>query len=362
MNARGARRETERRFGFRSGGWLILLAVALVVFVSAWRIVPMLRSPESRAVGDGRTVESYGFALEQLTVPRERLSAAGFPKEGIPALDAPPVMAGGEVLRYNDEHRGKYLVSDDRVIGVALGGESRAYPIRVLNWHEVINDTLGGVPITVTFHPLCDSVVVFDRRVGGETLRFGVSGLLLNSNLLLFDRQDDPLRESLWSQLLARAVSGPAAQARRELVVLPASLARWRHWLAAHPGTTVIEPEPTMLKRYRRNPYGNYLRTGKLRFPVDPVAPAGLLQPMEPVLAIRSAEGQLVLPVELAVHTPGAVDRHVPAGTRIVFEPDREPGSYIVADPGGAQVIHTLWFAWYAHHPETAAANLIVAE
>jgi hypothetical protein len=353
MNEPSTDPKPSRRLDFRSGGWLILLAVALVVFISAWRIAPMLRLREARAVGDGRDVASYGFDLMHNNVPLAHLAAAGFPKDGIPALDAPQQMPGTTVTRFNEEHRGKYLVSDDRVIGVSLGGESRAYPIRVMNWHEVVNDTVGGIPIAVTYHPLCDSVLVFDRRVHGETLSFGVSGLLFNSNLLLYDRRGDAGDESLWSQLLARAIAGPAAGARHTLAVLPASLSRWQRWLAAHPDTTVIEPDLAMLKRYARDPYGNYLRTGKLRFPVEPTPPPELLAPMEPVLAVRTDDSEVIVPVALAVQTPGAIERYVPRGTRISFEPEREPGSYIVVDPGDAQVIHALWFAWYAHYPES---------
>ena len=185
-----------RQLDWRSGGWLLLLMAILVLAVVAWRVVPLLGT-SSRAIGDGLHVESYGFSMAGLNVPRELVVAAGFPKDGMPALVDPAAMPGTGVVPLNESRRGKYVVTSDRVVGVILGGEARAYPVRLLNWHEVINDTLGGIPIAVTYHPLCDSVVVFDRRVDGETLEFGVSGLLFNSNQLLFDRRVDPTEEGV---------------------------------------------------------------------------------------------------------------------------------------------------------------------
>ena len=103
----------------------------------------------------------------------------------------------------------------------------RAYPLRVLVWHEVVNDTVSGLPILVTYNPLSEGIAVFDRRVAGRTLSFGVSGLLYQSNLLMYDRDGTRGAESLWSQLQARAVSGPAAGAGQTLELVPFALARW---------------------------------------------------------------------------------------------------------------------------------------
>ena len=160
------------------------------------------------------------------------------------------------------------------MIGVEIDGEARAYPLRVLNWHEVVNDTLGGMPIAVTYHPLCDSAVVFDRRVGGEVLRV---------------RRQRPALQ------LQPADVRPARRRRRREPVEPAAGPRggrpggrgrrrgcgccpppWptgSDWLERHPDTTVVEPDPDLLKRYQRDPYGNYLMTGQLRFPVEPLPP-----------------------------------------------------------------------------------------
>lgn len=344
-----------RLITWRSGGWQLLLAAALILLVSGWRVLPMLRSTEG-ALGDGRRVESYGFDLSNLSLPHGTVAAAGLPREGIPSLDNPPSMPAAGVAPLNERRR-KYLVSDDRVVGVTLGGESRAYPVRVLNWHEVVNDSLGGVPIAVTFHPLCDSAAVFDRRVGREVLEFGVSGLLYNSNLLMFDRRVDQQLPSLWSQILGRAVAGPAARSNTTLRTIPSSLARWDVWSARHPATTVLQPDPARIKRYVRNPYGNYLRTGKLRFVVDPLPPEGSLPPMARVLAIERDGERRVVPLDRMTAERLRADPWFD-GLPVTVETTSDVPSVIVEGGSDARVLHTLWFAWYSHHPQTALDEL----
>jgi hypothetical protein len=271
----------------------------------------------------------------------------------MPALVNPGAMPGSGVVPLNESRRGKYIVTSDRVVGVVLGGEARAYPVRLLNWHEVINDTLGGIPIAVTYHPLCDSVVVFDRRVGDEVLEFGVSGLLYNSNQLLFDRRAEKTEESLWSQLLGRAVAGPAAQAEHTLDVLPVSVARWDRWLALYPETTVIDPDPGLVKRYERNPYGNYYLTGQLRFPVEPLPPDGEGKLMQPIVSIETDGGRWMQALSAEFAPTGDWSEPLP-GVRFLAETDGVTTTFVVEAEPGARVVHSLWFAWYAHHPGPA--------
>jgi hypothetical protein len=344
--------ERSRVLDWRSGGWLLLLMAVLVLAVVGWRVLPLL-STSSRAIGDGLHVESYGFSMAGLNVPRELVVAAGFPKDGMPALIGPGAMPGSGVVPLNESRRGKYLVTSDRVVGVILGGQARAYPVRLLNWHEVINDTLGGIPIAVTYHPLCDSVVVFDRRVGGETLEFGVSGLLFNSNQLLFDRRVEPTTESLWSQLLGRAVAGPAAEAGRTLDVLPSSVARWDRWLELYPETTVIDPDPDLVKRYERNPYGNYYLTGQPRFPVEPLPPEGEGKLMRPIVVVETEDDRWAYALPLDSASAGAWSEPLP-GVRFLADTDGVTSTFVVEAEPGTRVYHSLWFAWYAHRPQTA--------
>ena len=139
------------------------------------------------------TSEQAGlFDLANLTVARSQIAFGGPPKDGIAAISNPEIVAFGEIEKLRD---------DDRMIGVVVEGEARAYPIRVLTYHEAVNDTIGDTPIAVVYCPLCDSVSVVDRRLEGTVREFGISGLLVNSNVLLYDRTDD----SLWSLATLRS-------------------------------------------------------------------------------------------------------------------------------------------------------------
>ncbi len=330
-----------RLLDWRSGGGLLLASGVLVLAVVGWRVIPLLRQ-QGHALG-GEHAADYGFDLTTAVIPSERIVPSGLPRDGIPALDAPATMRVDEVKAFNEEHRGKYLVSSDRVIGVTIGDQSRAYPIRVMNWHEVANDTIGDVPIAVTFSPLCDSVVVFDRRIDGEIVEFGVSGLLYNSNLLMHDRAG-----SLWSQLQGRAIAGPAAVAGRRLTILPASLTRWDHWIGRYPRTTVVRPDPLRFERYRRNPYGSYLATGKLRFPVEPLPPDDSRTLMSPVLVVEGTAPELV---QLDRSDDVERFRRAAAGHSItVVAAEPTPSILVSADSPGT--VYSRWFAWYAQHPD----------
>jgi hypothetical protein len=204
---------------------------------------------------------------------------------------------GADVDRLNREHRGKFLVPHDRVIALEVGGEARAYPLGTMQWHEIVNDTLGGVPIAVTYSPLCDSALVFDRRVGGETLEFGVSGLLYNSNLLMYDRRPEApgahpsTGESLWSQFPGVALAGPAAKTGARLAVLPCAVMHWEDWLAAHPRTTVLARVPGRERLYAREPYSTYFASEELKFPVHPPPPEDGPSAKERVIVITAGEG-----------------------------------------------------------------------
>lgn len=190
---------------------MLVVALLLVSAVFLWRITSMRRS-HTPALGDGRNPQTYGFDLANFTGARDLLVASGLPRDGMPVLDLPPVWDRSVVDSLAGKGRAKYLVSGDRVIGVEIGGRTRAYPLILLNWHEVVNDTLGGAPILVTYNPLCDAAVVYDRRLDGASpALFGHSGLLYNSDALLYDRGSGAGGASLWVQLTGEAVSGPAA-------------------------------------------------------------------------------------------------------------------------------------------------------
>ncbi len=175
----------------------------------------------------------------------DEIKSGGPPKDGIPSIDDPKFVPLAQVTG---------MVETEPVISLKIGGEAKAYPLRILIWHEIVNDTLGGVPVTVTYCPLCNSAIVFDRRLDGRVLDFGTTGKLRNSDLVMYDRQT----ESWWQQFLGEGIVGEMTGKR--LVMLPArveSLARFR---ARHPDGRVLVPTRPGMRAYGRNPYAGYDR------------------------------------------------------------------------------------------------------
>jgi len=343
----------------RSGWWV---AAAFGAVVAALLLLA-LRTPRPAGqppVGDGRTVSSYGFDLSTCVVPRERIVPAGMHRDGLLALDEPAMLTVAEVETRNHEGRGKFLLGRDRVLGVEVAGDARAYPLRLLRWHEVVNDRVGGRDLLVSYNPLCDSAVVCDRTAGGETLAFGVSGLVYNSNLLLFDRRSQAGSSSLWSQLQGRAIAGPAAAAGVTMELLPAAIATWDQWRGRHPDTRVLAPVDRMRTLYKRDPYHSYFGSDLLHFPVEPLPPAGDLALKDRVLVISAGGRDTVVALRHLAAGAGAGSgawEGAAAGIPLRVQFDLDAGAALVeplADPGpGFATRQCFWFAWYAWHPET---------
>ncbi|MGH2689062.1 MAG: DUF3179 domain-containing protein [Actinomycetota bacterium] len=167
----------------------------------------------------------------------------GPPPDGIPALDRPT---------FERASAAGWLTDREPVLALRLGGEDRAYPIQILLWHEIVNDTVGGVPVVVTYCPLCNSALAFERRAGGKVLDFGTSGKLYQSALVMYDRQT----ESLWSQFMGQAITGVLTGTTLES--LPVSLVSWSEWRGANPQGWVLSRRTGFDRPYGRNPYVGY--------------------------------------------------------------------------------------------------------
>jgi hypothetical protein len=185
----------------------------------------------------------------------EEIDWAGVRFDGVPALDQPAHVAADAA---------SWLDPAEPVVGVAVGGAARAYPLRILDWHELVNDTLGGVPLAVSHCALSGSAIVYDARSGGESRSFVSSGLLLRSNKLLLDRGT----ETLWSQLTGRPVLGPLAADGAALAPLPAVVTNFGAWQRRHPETTVLSLETGHERPYIPGmPYGAYYESPQKMFP-----------------------------------------------------------------------------------------------
>ncbi len=199
-----------------------------------------------------------GFDLAGASIPISEIQRGGPPRDGIPSIDDP---------QFLDPSKVTFLDVDDPVIGVKIDGVARAYPLRILVWHEVVNDEINGKPIVVTYCPLCGTSMVFEGVLqdNGEPLSFGVSGLLFRSDVLMYDRQT----ESLWSQLSLKAVSGPMKGA--PLKWMASDLINYGSWVRKHRKTGTREVLSTQTgadRDYTRNPYTSYNNSNVVWFVV----------------------------------------------------------------------------------------------
>jgi hypothetical protein len=177
------------------------------------------------------------------SVDFKEILSGGPPKDGIPSIDDPKFVPLSEITD---------IAATEPVISLEINGEAKGYPLRVLTWHEIVNDELGGVPITVTFCPLCNAAITFDRRVNGKVLDFGTTGKLRNSDLIMYDRQT----ESWWQQFIGEAVIGEMMGA--VLKILPARLESFERFAARYPNAKVLVPCNPHQRPYGANPYVGY--------------------------------------------------------------------------------------------------------
>ncbi|MSR34186.1 MAG: DUF3179 domain-containing protein [Phycisphaerales bacterium] len=379
---------------FRSGGWVIALACVLVLLILAWAFAGIFTGHHPK--GDGQSVDTYGFDLSNLQTSGGAFVASGNPKDFLRSLDQPKVLPGHEMLAYNAKLRSKYVVTADRVIGVQINGKSRAYPLSLMNVHEIVNDELAGVPIAITFSPLCDSAIVFDRRVNGQPLQFGVSGLLLDSNLVMYDKQPEVVAQtsmdsqnakptpqvgmnadqsqpapaasasSLWSQMAGKAIAGPALATTlgTTLAEIPnVNVCTWKHWLATHPTTEVILPDPQDEQRMKSFSYSRYLLSPRVEFPIGRKSNIADMPDKMPVIAITAGgETKVVTLREAADRGADAPWNFVVGGVPIIVVSQKDPASVLVgaSDATPIQVTPCLWFVWQAFHAPAAPDHVLM--
>jgi hypothetical protein len=331
----------------RSGWWVVVAATGLSVAVATLLIIPIFTAR-------GADRDPPDFDLSNTIVPPELIVRA-MARDGVHTLLEPATIEAAEVARYNEEERGKLLVSDDRVIGIAINGEARAYPLRLMRWHEVVNDVVGGRLIAVTYNPLCDSVAVFDRVVDGVEIELGVSGLLYQSNTLLYDRRVQVAQATLWTQLTGRPIAGPDPAAAPSLVLAMADLTTWGDWRHEHPNTRILAPLPELTKLYKRDPYHSYFGSDLLRFPVDPLPPSSDLRLKDRVVVATLGGADHVFALAHLARAVGDASGEITVDAgglplRIRFRLD--PGVASVEPLSGPERLLTtryaFWFAWHA--------------
>ena len=334
----------------------------------------------------------------------EEIVWGGVPIDGIPPLDNPATLAPDEA----------YLELGDAVFGIAVNGEARAYPLRLMDWHEMANDVVGGIPISLAYCPLCGAGIAYDGRApNGQTYTFGTSGLLYRSNKLMYDR----VTRTLWNQFTGEPVLGSLAGdtdaegGPLRLSLLPVVLTTWGDWLAQHPGTTVLDIETGFARPYEPGlPYGNYFQSRGTMFPVS--SRSDLVGPKDFVYGLRIGGDRKAYPVSTLIEEPvvndtvgeravvivanrgyvitDGVHREAPSpaayysGAEVrafergdhAFSASDDPGTLLddaagvwrvteeaLLGPGGERLERidghlAYWFGWYGFYPETEVYGL----
>ena len=281
---------------------------------------------------------STDFSLH--SVDYGEILSGGPPKDGIPSIDRPEFVPVSEMDDLDDV---------EPVMGLEINGDARAYPLRVLMWHEIVNDTVGDLPVTVTYCPLCNAALVFDRRIDGEADTFGTTGKLRHSDLVMYDRRT----ESWWQQFTGEAIAGELTGTK--LKPVPSRLESWKNFKARHPDGRVLVPNNPRMRNYGANPYQGYdtlarpfLFSGEL--PTD-------IEPMARVVVVRDGVEPIAVSM-LKVRQEGPLERQ---GLTIAWEEGqasaldsgrisagRDVGN-ITVQRDGADVPYDVTFAFVAH-------------
>lgn len=303
--------------------WTVFLAVGAILILVAW-------------LGLGKTPRTT-FDLTRHSVPLDQIVDGGPGKDGIPAILEPQFVSATGAA---------FLFDGDRVLGLTLGQDAKAYPIKILNWHEIVNDSLRGKPIVVTYCPLCGTGIAFDATIQGRRHTFGVSGLLYQSDLLMYDHQT----ETLWSQVGMHAVAGPLTSEKLSPIYLEHTT--WAEWRGAHPATLVLSTKTGSFRNYDHDPYLGFADRRDLMFDTTHFDPR--YHPKEWVVGVEINGVTKAYPFSELKNARPPISDQV-GGRSITIRFNQQSRSASVLDAKGMPIpsVMGFWFAWYAFHPDT---------
>jgi len=307
---------------------LVLAACALAL------LAPDAAVADASAASDAAPSKG-GFTLRDLRVPAAEVIDGGPGRDAIPSVDDPQLVPAADAT---------WVGPLTEVVAVEIAGDARAYPLRILEYHQIVNDTVGDVPVAVTYDPLAGTPFAWRRRVGERTLTFGVSGLLYNHNFLLFDRETG----SLWSQFLGKAIAGPLAGETLRRVAARQQIGA--AWLEQHPGGRVLRhPRPDEID-YRVSPYQTYWVQDEILFPV--AARDDRYHPKELVLGVVAGGEKRAYLGSIVTREGGELEDTV-GGVPVRVRYDTGTGTFTWEIPDAATVVEAYWLAWKAFHPDT---------
>ncbi|MEE8232411.1 MAG: DUF3179 domain-containing protein [Thermoplasmata archaeon] len=376
-------KETSSKASSRRTFIKLALGLGGAAFVAGLAGPPLASRLLAGGTGGGGTGTQPTGPCAEFASFQSNIRGGGPPKDGIPPIDNPQFMSA--------EAADDFLRPTDIVFGLDSGGVQRAYPQRILVWHEIVNDRPSGTRLAVSYCPLTGSQIAFRSPAGGDGGTFGVSGNLVNSNLLMYDRASD----SNWPQILGTAING--ARCASVLAEVPVVWTTWDRWRQRHPGTDVLTTETGFLRDYNRDPYGlynpdphGYYRNDNLIFPV--MNQSDRFTAKKVVYGVKVGNEQLAIPAEefQAIRVKNITLGGAPLvalqdedlkvvrafrreveGTSLTFQHaegqilDEESGTVWSAEGVGLEgsyqgsnlapvpAPNVMWFAWYAFYPGT---------
>ena len=267
----------------------------------------------------------------------DKITSGGPPKDGIPSIDSPKFVSVGEA--------DQWIQDNELVLALVYKDVKRVYPLQIMVWHEIVNDNIAGDPILITYCPLCGSGIAYERKIEGETVEFGTSGKLFNSNLVMYDRKTD----TYWQQIDGKAIVGELTG--MELKEISVDTVVWRDWKAAHPDSEVLSQDTGFNRQYGRDPYGSYYEDSFLIFPVE--GRDDRVHPKTVIFGIEIDDKFKAYREEDLKETGVIEDEFL--GTKLKIERDTAGIVKVTNLDTGEEIVkeRDFWFAWYAFHPET---------
>lgn len=272
-------------------------------------------------------------------VAKDDLLQGCFGKDCIPSINIPKF----ETVKDADT----WLAAGDRVFALHYQGVVKAYPQKILNWHEIVNDDINGTPIAITFCPLCGSALAFERKVDGVITEFGVSGKLHNSDLVMYDKYEG----NLWQQITGEGIVGPAARRNEVLKQIPIVTTSWEAWKKEHPNTEVLSRDTGNVRNYDQYPYGTYEEDDEIYFGVK-----GLnrqLQIKTVVYGVEVGGASKAYPEQ--IFEKNSIVSDTLGGVPLRLEKTTDGKIIITNVQTNTEIIpiRLFWFAWAAFHPDT---------
>jgi len=277
-----------------------------------------------------------GFDLTNATISEAEIFSGGPPRDGIPAIDKPDFIAVNQV---------NYLLDNDIVIGLIRGNIAKAYPTRILVWHEIVNDIIDNTAVAVTYCPLCGTGMVFDRTIDNNVRSFGVSGLLYQSDVLMYDRES----ESLWSQLAMKAISGPSVG--KQLDWLASEHMTWKAWRKKYPDGQVLSIDTGYHRNYGRDAYASYFASDKTMFPVPHTRQE--LSNKTKVIGVFINGKAKAYPVNALPSGRVIIDSIENKKIKIRYDARTKHPEITNSNNESVPSVVVFWFAWQAFYPDT---------